>query len=62
MFKSSLCILDDSPLSDVSSKHFLPVSAFSHFLDIFLHIVKGFSFNKVQLISYFFTWFMLFEL
>ena len=53
--KSSLYILDNSPLSDVCCKYFLPVfGPSSNFLDIVFCRAENFNFNDVQLISYFF--------
>ena len=52
--KSSLNILDNSPSEVSFSDCFPSLGLSSHSLDIVIHRVEVFSFNKVQLINYFF--------
>ena len=54
--KSSLYILDNSPLSDMSFPSiFLPSCGLSfHFLDHVFHRAENFNFNEIQLINSFF--------
>ena len=51
-FTSSLCISDNSRLSDVSFANIFSHS--SHCLDTVFHRAEIFNLNKVQLINYFF--------
>ena len=53
-FKSSLYILDNSPLSShVLCKYILPVCGLSSFLDVNFHWAEVFIINKVEIINYF---------
>ena len=54
-FKSSFFILDNTPLSDISCKYFLPVCDLSsHSLDVVLGMAKVSSFNEGWLVNDFF--------